>query len=173
MDKIILQTNRTIIRNLKKEDLASFFSYRSNTEICKYQGFEVMSLEECEVFIQNQKDKSLTVNGTFVQFGIEEKKSKYLLGDCAIKINPDLSAEIGITISHLFQKKKYAKEVMQVIIKYLFDNKIQKITEITDEKNEASIALLKSLNFKLTHRRMNVPFKGILCNELEFSLING
>ena len=109
MEKLNILTNRLHIRNLKSSDLEDFYIYRSNPAITKYQGFDVMTIEQANEFIQAHKDKIFGKPGEWVQYGIENKLTQRIIGDCAIK--PDQYdtriAEIGITISHTEQKKGY------------------------------------------------------------------
>ena len=55
--KVILTTKRLEVRSLSPLDLDHFHIYRSNEEVTKYQGFDIMTIEECDRFIDDQKDK--------------------------------------------------------------------------------------------------------------------
>lgn len=152
MEVINIDTIRLLIRNLKLSDVNDFYVYRSNPDIAKYQGFDVMTKEQSEVFIKTQIDKEFGKPGKWVQYGIENKFTKKIIGDCAIRLSKDdeTIAEIGVTISHLEQKKGYAKEVIAGILEFLFMKKnIRRVIEMVDEQNIASINLLKSLGFRL------------------------
>ncbi len=174
-EKIRISTQRLIIRNLEPKDLDDFFEYRSNPEVTEYQGFDVMTLKEAESFIMSQCDKKFGNHGEWVQYGIEENASGRLAGDCAIRIldeDPD-NAEIGITVSHLHQRKGFAKEAMNGILKFLFEKKnIRRIVELTDVKNIASVNLLRSCGFRqegfFIENRM---FKGKICSEYQYALL--
>ena len=147
METLNLTTFRLKIRNLKSGDLNDFHVYRSNPEVTKYQGFDVMTLEQARAFIKEQTDKQFGKAGEWVQYAIENKETGKLIGDCAIKLDQydTRIAEVGITISHLHQKKGFAKEVLRGILTFLFDTKqIHRVVEIVDAENAASIALLKS-----------------------------
>ena len=113
MQKLVIETERLIIRNLKASDLSDFHFYRSNSEVTRYQGFDVFTIEQAGEFIKEQFDKEFGEAGEWVQYGIENKATGKIIGDCAIK--PDQNdiriAEIGITISHKEQKNGYAKEL--------------------------------------------------------------
>lgn len=156
-------------------DLDNFHQYRSNPEVTKYQGFDVMTKEACAEFINTQKGKQFGKAGEWVQYSIENKRTNQLIGDCAIKLdqNDTRLAEIGITISHLHHKKGYAKETLAGILDWLFENhNIHRITEIVDAENLASINLLKSLNFKQEgHFVENIFFKGKWGSELQFAML--
>ena len=80
---------------------------------------------------------------------------------------------MGITISHLEQKKGYAKETLLSILAFLFDTKkIHRVVEIVDAENIASINLLKSTGFKQEgHFIENIFFKGKWGSEYQFALL--
>ena len=48
---------RLLIRNLQASDLDDFIFYRSNPEVTKYQGFDVMTLEQASEFIVENASK--------------------------------------------------------------------------------------------------------------------
>lgn len=175
MEILNIQTTRLNVRHLKLSDLTDFHIYRSNPEVTKYQGFDVMTIEQAEEFIKNNSKKHFGKAGEWVQYGIENKETKQLIGDCAIKLEQydTRIAEIGITISHLEQKKGYAKEVMIGILTFLFDTKeIHRVVETVDAENIASINLLKSTGFKQEgHFIENIFFKGKWGSEFQFAML--
>jgi ribosomal-protein-alanine N-acetyltransferase len=175
MEKLNIKTKRLHIRNLKLSDLNDFHIYRSNPEIAKFQGFDVMDLEAAERFIRDQLDKQFGNPGEWVQYGIENISSGKIIGDCAIKLDqydPRI-AEIGVTISHLEQQKGYAKEVMLGILSFLFDvKKLHRVVETSDAENTASIRLLESMNFrKEGHFIDNIFFKGKWGSEVQYAML--
>ena len=175
MEIVNIQTKRLIIRHLDSADLPAFHLYRSNPDVTKYQGFDVMTIEQAEVFIKENSTKHFGKAGEWVQYAIENRETKQLIGDCAIKLNQydKRIAEIGITISHLEQKNGYAKETLLGILTFLFDKKeIHRVVEIVDAENIASINLLKSTGFKQEgHFIENIFFKGKWGSEFQFALL--
>lgn len=175
MEKLNITTARLFIRNLKLTDLNDFYVYRSNPEVTKYQGFDVMTIEQAKEFIHEQADKEFGKPGEWVQYGIENKSTGKIIGDCAVKLQHDdiRIAEIGITISQLEQKNEYAKEALSGILNFLFTFKnIQRVVCITDAENIASINLLKSLGFRQEgHFIENIFFKGKWGNEFQFAIL--
>lgn len=175
MEILNIQTAQLNIRHLKISDLFDFHIYRSNPEVTKYQGFDVMTIEEAEEFIKENATKHFGKAGEWVQYGIENTKTKQLIGDCAIKLDQydTRIAEIGITISHLEQKKGFAKEVFVGILDFLFDTKqIHRVVEIVDAENIASINLLKSIGFKQEgHFIENIFFKGKWGSEFQYAML--
>ena len=175
MDSLEIHTERLHIRNLKATDLKDFHVYRSNPEITLYQGFDVMDLKQAEEFIKRQENKVFGKPGEWVQYAIEEKISGKLIGDCAIKLdeNDPRIAEIGMTISHLHQKKGFAKESMLGIVDFLFAVKnIHRIQETVDVENIASIKLIESIGFrKEGHFIENIFFNGKWGSEFQYALL--
>ena len=175
MQKLVINTNRLTIRNLKTSDLDDFYFYRSNPDVTKYQGFDVFNLEQSQAFIQEQKDKNFGRVGERVQYGIESKATNKIIGDCAIKLDEydHRIAEIGITISHIEQQKGFATEVLQAILDFLFATAdFHRVTETVDADNIASIGLLKKVGFKQEgHFIENIFFKGKWGSEMQFAML--
>lgn len=175
MEILNIQTTRLTIRHLNLSDLSDFHIYRSNPEVTKYQGFDVFTLEQAKQFIQENSTKRFGKAGEWVQYGIENIETKQLIGDCAIKLDQydTRIAEIGITISHLEQKKGYAKEALNGILSFLFDTKeIHRVVEIVDAENIGSINLLKSTGFRQEgHFIENIFFKGKWGSEYQYAML--
>ncbi len=175
MEVLRLKTPRLIIRHLQHRDLADFHVYRSNPDVTKYQGFDVITVEQAKKFIDENSTKNYGKAGEWVQYGIEYIETGKLIGDCAIKLDAydTRIAEIGITISHLDQKKGFAKEAMLGILNFLFENKnIHRVVEIVDAENIASINMLKSLGFRQEGYFIeNIFFKGKWGSEYQFAML--
>ena len=175
MVKLNISTSRLLIRELQMDDLADFYIYRSNHQVAKYQGYDVMTKAQAEAFIQENSKKSFGKAGEWVQFAIEKIETGKVIGDCAIKLdqNDKRIAEIGITISHKDQRKGYAKEALLGILSYLFDKKgVVRVVETVDAENVASINLLNSIGFRQEgHFIENVFFKGKWCSEYQYAML--
>jgi len=175
MRQLELNSTRLLIRNLKESDLSNFYAYRSNPEVTKYQGFDVMDMAAAQSFIAKQTDKKFGEPGVWVQYAIENKESGNLIGDCAIKLDaydPRI-AEIGMTVAPQQQQKGYAKEAMTVILNFLFNvNFLHRVVETVDAENIASINLLKSLQFRQEgHFIENIFFKGKWGTEFQYAML--
>jgi [ribosomal protein S5]-alanine N-acetyltransferase len=175
VDSALFTTQRLKIRNLKESDLEAFHLYRSNPEVTKYQGFDTISKDQAKTFIEEHKNKLHIFPGEWIQYGIENIGDHQLIGDCAIYLHRSDSriAETGITISHLHQRKGYAKETMLGLMNFLFQEKgIHRIIETVDAENLASIQLFKSLSFRLEgHFLENIYFKGKWGSEYQFAML--
>lgn len=175
MEILNIRTSRLNIRHLVLSDLSDFYVYRSNPEVTKYQGFDVMTMSQAQQFIEENSAKYFGKPGEWVQYGIENRESGQLIGDCAIKLDlhDTRIAEIGITISHLQKKRGFAKECLIGILSFLFDEKqIHRVVEIVDAENIASINLLKSTGFRQEgHFIENIFFKGKWGSEFQFAML--
>lgn len=172
---VLLTTSRLLLRNLQATDLAAFHLYRSNPEVTRYQSFEPMTLAEAAAFIELQQSKVFGKAGEWVQYGIEDRSTKQLIGDCAIKLDEydTRIAEVGITVSHLAQQQGYAKETLRGILAFLFTEKeIHRVVETVDAENTASINLLKSTGFRQEGYFMeNIFFKGKWGSEFQYAML--
>lgn len=176
MDKLIIETERLRIRNLVLTDLLDFHSYRSDPEVARYQGFDVFTIEDAETFIKEQADRSFGNSDEWVQYGIENKASGKLIGDCAIRLGHDIRlGEIGITISPTEQKKGFAKETLLAILNFLFNLPgFHRVTETVDADNTASIRLLESIGFRQEGYFIeNIFFKGKWGSEYQYAMLKG
>jgi len=170
-----ISTDLLIIRLLRKEDLKNFHQYRSNPEVTKYQGFDVMNMKEADNFIDKNSKKTFGKPGEWVQYAIANKGTNQLIGDCAIQLKHDdpRIAEMGITISNLYQKKGYAKEALKGILAYLFEEKeLHRIVARFGEDNIASMKVLESLHFRREGYFIeNVFFKGSWDSEYQYAML--
>ena len=134
-----------------------------------------MTQDQAESFIHENSKLNLYNIGEWIQFGIENIETGRLIGDCAIKFERADSriAQIGITISHLEQKRGFAKEALLEILRLLFDFKgIHRVVEIVDAENIAAIRLFRSLGFKREgHFVENIFFKGKWGSEIQFAML--
>ena len=175
MKKLNIQSKRIQIRNLLLSDLDNFYYYRSNPDVTKYQGFDVMNLKQAKDFIKKQTLKLFGKPDQWVQYAIVLEETQQLIGDCAIKISSlkNGTASIGITISNKEQKKGYAKEVLQAICGFLFDkHQAHRIVESLSEENIASERLLKSCGFRKEGHFLSDYFQnGKWINSLQYALL--
>jgi [ribosomal protein S5]-alanine N-acetyltransferase len=175
LEKTLCITPRLKIRNLRESDLDAFHLYRSNPEIARYQGFDIFDRKQAKIFLEAHSNNLRIKPGEWVQYGIENFDTCQLVGDCALYLQMADSriAEIGITISHLHQRKGYAKEAMRGLINYLFREKgIHRIVETVDAENTASIQMLKSLSFRQeAHFIESIFFKGRWGSEYQYAIL--
>jgi RimJ/RimL family protein N-acetyltransferase len=146
-----LQTARLLLRNLKESDLRDFLEYRSDPEVCRFQGYEPFTEEQGRKYIANLKERKFGAAGKWIQLGIELKGENKLVGDIGLK--PDAGepriAEFGISLSRQYQGNGYAKEALTEVFDFLFSQSgIHRIIGIVDVENSGVIRLVEKLNFR-------------------------
>ncbi|MCP3929468.1 MAG: GNAT family N-acetyltransferase [Bacteroidetes bacterium] len=148
---IFIEGKRLLLRRLKLSDYNDFFHYRSNQDVCRYQGFDPFSRKEAKAFIRQHMDKPLGVTGEWTQIGIVLKENLKLIGDCAVhfKKNEPKIVEMGITLSLEFRGRGYAKECIELLMDHLSSNfDLHKIVALLDARNEQALHLVEHLGFK-------------------------
>ena len=146
-----LETERLILRNLLESDLDDFHSYRSNPDICKFQSFDVFTIEDSRAFIDSQKNAKFGTPGEWTQVAIEWKENNKLVGDLALKpeAHEPRTIEIGVTLNLEYRKKGFAVEAFIRIFEYLFtETEAHRIFGILDVENAGSLRLMENLNFR-------------------------
>lgn len=146
-----LETERLILRNLRASDLDDFHIYHCDPEICKYQSYDVFSVEDSRQFIEEQSRKEFGVPGEWAQAGIELKENGKLVGDFALKALKDepRTVELGVTLNPQYQGKGIAVELFKRIFEYLFDEtETHRIIGILDIENDGSRKLMENLNMR-------------------------
>jgi predicted nuclease of restriction endonuclease-like (RecB) superfamily len=121
IDGTFFYTERLKVRSMRMTDLPDFYFYRSNPEVAKYDGFERYNAEQANEFIIEQVENRFLQHGEWVQFGIENRETERLIGDCAVMLNENCNrmAEVEITISHKEQRKGYGKEALVSLLEFL------------------------------------------------------
>lgn len=146
-----LNTSRLLLRPLELEHAEDLFSYRSDTEINKYQGWIPDGIEEVQDFIKDKVATTIDVPNTWFQFVIIIKEDKKLVGDLGIHFLDEekTQAELGCTLDKQYHGKGFALESMNVVIEHLFStlNK-HRIHVSVDPRNISSVKLMKNLGFR-------------------------
>lgn len=171
----IIETPNLILRKLSIDDINDFLEYRSDPEVAKYQGFSPMTIKEAESFIEHQIPVEFKKPGEWFQYGIEEKVSKRIIGDGAIKFFEEeiRMVELGITLSRLQQNKGFAKEAISHLLAFLFlDKDFHRVIAVVDAENVNAIILLTSLHFRQEgYFKQNIFFKGKWGSEIQFAIL--
>lgn len=170
-----LNSSRLIIRYLESDDLEDFYSYRRDPVVARYQGFDPFDREESAKFIGSQKKQLFAEPGQWLQQALQLKSENKVIGDCALRLDTNNTgiAEIGCTISPLYQSQGFAKEALLTVMQFLFEEaEVHRVVGITDAENLASIRMLKSVGMREEgHFLENIWFKGKWGSEYQFAIL--
>jgi RimJ/RimL family protein N-acetyltransferase len=148
----LFETKRVLLRPFQDSDLDLFYAYRSDPAVARYQGWGLpYSRAKAAAFIEEMKHKQPALPGEWYQVAIVLKTSAALIGDCAFRVfaEDDRQADIGFTLSALFQGQGYAAEAVVCLLNYLFGElKLHRVIAVCDVENTASIRLLEHLKMR-------------------------
>ncbi len=148
-DKVILKTERLLIRPLVESDADSIFSIYSDSETMRYWNTEPWDdFSKSKELIQ--KDIKALLSGSYLRLGIETKNGSELIGNCSLfSFNEQCKrAEIGYILGRLFWGQGFMKEALTALIDYAFNILLlHRIEADIDPGNMASARILNRLGF--------------------------
>lgn len=145
--KIILETERLILREFIPSDGYHFFHLNNDSDVIKYTGnAPFKNLEEANSFIKNYNEYEKRGYG---RWAVCLKKTNEFLGWCGLKYEEEYDQ---IDLGYRFYKKHwglgYATESADACVNYGFNQlNIEKIVGRALIKNKDSIKVLQKCNF--------------------------
>jgi RimJ/RimL family protein N-acetyltransferase len=169
----VIETERTLLRPLSRQDAPAFFSYRSLPEVYRYQHWAPGELDEALDFILRYSAYPAIEEDDWRQLGIYHKAGGALIGDCGFRVLEPGGAEIGYTIAPAYQRQGFGSEVVRSLVSYLFQEyRLQRLIARTDPANLGSIRILKRIGFRLEVRPpRTVGIGGEVEDDLVFSML--
>jgi len=174
-DLLQIETDRLLLRQLTMNDAEALFSYRSNAEVNKYQGWIPKSVADAHEFITTKIVTEVNITDSWFQLAIILTESGEMIGDVGLHFLDvdDFQVEVGCTLNHLFQGKGYATEALKACINYLFHhlNKHRVIASV-DPRNIQSIRLIERLGFrKEAHFRESLLINDEWCDDIIYATL--
>ena len=175
MTNLEITTPRLLLTRLTAEDAPALFTYRSDPEVCRYQGFEPGSLADAEDFITTLLPHEFDSPGTWFQFGIRLRDSGGLIGDIGAHFLTEdpRQVEIGFTLAPAQQGKGYATEAVTGLLEHLFGaaGKHRVIASV-DPRNTACTQLLERIGMRReAHFRESLWFKGEWADDVNYAIL--
>lgn len=154
------------LRRVGPADLAAFQAYRTIPELARYQGWRPLGDSEALEFLTEMSDAPLFALGRWIQLGITETHSDWLIGDIGLHLSNDgLTGEVGFTLAPGSQGRGLATAAVgRALQLFLASTAVEQVVGITDSRNAPSIRLLERLGFRRRETRA-VVFKGEPCSE--------
>lgn len=168
----MIETKRTTLRAIELTDSNDVFSYRSDSETNKYQGWIPKSIKDVNEFIL-KNPKEFNKPETWFQLVIIEKLNKKIIGDIGVHFIDEFQSEIGCTISKTHHGKGYATETLKGVIDHLFKNlKKHRIVTSIDPMNIDSIKLVERLGFrKEAHFKKSILINGKWVDDIVYAIL--
>ena len=168
-------TPRLIIRRFRIGDLKAFVAYRKDPEVARFQSWDKYTAAQAKVLLQQQRKLLPGKPGKWVQFAIEQKSTKALIGDCALKVEgrEHPQGELGFTLAGTAQGQGFGGEAVTALLDYAFGKlHLHRITALTDCRNRPAAKLLERLGFhREGHFLRSGFFKGEWCDEYLFAML--
>ena len=150
--KIIIETDRLILRRYCKQDLQDLYEYLSDEEVVKHEPYKPMDINK----VKENLDWRIS---TDEMIAVVLKSNNKMIGNIYLGKRDFESLEIGYVFNKHYWGKGYAKESCDALIKKSFSENTHRIFAECDPCNIASWKLLESLNFiREAHFKENVYF---------------
>jgi RimJ/RimL family protein N-acetyltransferase len=145
----ILETERTLVREMTVEDVSALYEIYKNPSITRYTENLFEDPDEERAYTREY----INTVYRFMEFGVwivEDKKEKgRIIGRIGLSLREGFDdPELGYVIAEPCQKRGYATEVCRAIISYMkeqFEYKTLRV--VMERENEASHRLCKKLDF--------------------------
>lgn len=146
----VLETERLVLRKLKKSDYSDLYEYCSDPISCRFSDWEIHSDENVtKQFIKGQL--SLERRGEYFIWCIELKESSKVIGTVSITdIDRHFKvAELGYGIQKKYWGNGYATEAVEALVDYMFCTVgVQRLCARIVTSNLTSVRLATRLNME-------------------------
>ncbi len=171
-----IKTERLLLRRLIEEDAGQIFKMRSDENVMKFIGKNPITTMQEAVDFYNLVNDSLE-NNTGITWAITLIDSpEKMIGTIGFwrLIKEHFRAEIGYMLMPSYWKKGLAKEAVQKVIEYGFQQmNLHSIEAHIHPKNMASAMLLESTQFvREAHFKEDFFFNGVFEDTAIYSLLN-
>ena len=146
----ILETERTILRDVTKDDAEFILDLLNQPSFIRYIGDRnVRTIDEARDYIESRFTESYQKFG-FGMWAVELKETETPIGICGFVKRDSLpDADIGFAFLPQFEKNGYAFESAVAALEYGRDVlQLNRVLAITSKDNESSGRLLGKLDFK-------------------------
>lgn len=160
------------LRQLRVDDLDAFLGWRSDPEVARFQGWELMDADAARAFLQAQVDSGPQAVGTWRQIGVADAASDRLLGDVGVWLFPHArEAEFGISVAREAQGRGVGRWAISTLCGLLFtQGGVVRIRAAADVRNLPSLRMLAAAGMRPCGER-DVVSKGEACRERLFERV--
>lgn len=173
--KLRMETNRLLLRQFHRSDLETFYAYRNDPDVAKYQSWEVPYPRTKAVKFVREMSVAVPGHSDWLQLALELKSTGAMIGDVGffIKREDEQQAMIGYSLARSYWGNGYAAEAVFRLLAYLFGElKLHRISAECDVENVASWRLLEKLGFRReAYLVENLYFKGTYGSEYHYAML--
>ncbi|EON73041.1 GNAT family N-acetyltransferase [Lysinibacillus sphaericus] len=145
-----LETERLLLREIKKEDAQGIFNCFSNNDVTQFYGQDTLeSVEQAEQFVEFFSKIYMEKRG--IRWGIEIKGSTGIIGTIGFNswLPKHKRAEIGYEIHPDYWRNGYTTEAIISVLSYGFKElDLTRVGAVVFIENEASNKLLTKIGFQ-------------------------
>jgi len=166
-------TSRLQLDDLRREDAAALLAYRGDPEVARWQGWQPASTADAARFIEAQQGLAVDTVGTWWQRAIRLRESGELIGDLGLHFIDDATVEVGISLAPAHQRHGYAREVLEVMLDFVFGGLHKhRVVASVDPRNLACARLLEGLGMcREGHFRESVHSGDGWVDDLVFAML--
>ena len=146
--KIVLETDRTILRPWKHSDCKDYYKIMDNPLVLKYLTVDHVTLEDVEAKIQSRIDEHN--DHGFCLWAVVLKENKKLIGHCGLLYICDTKdIEVGYTLSPNYWNMGLATETAKASLEYGFKAlKLETILGLVRPGNTRSQHVLEKIGME-------------------------
>ncbi len=143
--KLILETERLLLRELSVKDASHFYELNNDSEVLNFTGDEpFQNIEQARAFLENYDHYSLY---GFGRWAVISKENESFLGWCGLNYSKELDEfDVGFRFFRKYWNQGFATEAAQACVNYgISELKIPEILGRAMKKNAASIKVLEKI----------------------------
>lgn len=144
----MLETDRIILRPMKKEDAVPIFAMRSDPQVMRFIRAPVKKRSEAENWVKLVSSRWANEKIGFCS--LIEKKSGNFLGWCGLwRLEETGEIEVGYALAKEFWRQGYAAEAAEAFLEYGFEKlNLEKIVAVAHPENRASQRVMKKIGMQ-------------------------
>jgi len=170
-----LTSARLRLRRLQPDDAEALCAYRGLPEVARFQSWDSFGPDDAADLIASQLVAEFDVPGTWFQLAIIHAATGTVIGDCGLHCRKEdpRQMELGITLSPRHQGRRYADELVECLLDYLFGRLDKhRIFASVDVLNRPAAALCRRLGFRQeAHLVEHLWIKGQWSSKYVFAML--
>ncbi|MFE1245077.1 GNAT family N-acetyltransferase [Fictibacillus sp. NPDC058756] len=146
----IIETERLILREVTKADAEDMLTYLSDPDVVKHMGLEPSRSVE-DAYDEIAWYESIVNKSTGIRWGITLKDDKRVIGSCGFlnRVLKHYRSEVGFELSKEYWGKGIAREALEAVVKYGFENmELERVEALIEPANLPSQRLVEKTGFQ-------------------------